>query len=134
MNLESFIRIFFEDKKTFEQLDIETKSKYLFMFNRYMSRLYPKNVELLNRKYFNDSKDLVMDCWSIFCEKNIKIPNNFKPNWKSIKKIKNETILSEFSNIDKKILLLYKDLINDVKNDIEYNKKCGEVKTKRLKI
>jgi hypothetical protein len=133
MNLKSFIRIFFEEKETFEQLDPDTKAKYLFMFNQYTSRAFPVNVDLLNRKHLNDKKDLVMDIWAIYFKRNLSAPDWFEPDWSKLRKKKSEGLLKNFSDIDKKILSLMPDLLNEVKEDIENKKLFGSITSKKLK-
>lgn len=131
MNLKSFIRIFFEEKETFEKLDPETKAKYLFMFNQYASRALAQNVDVLNRKYLNNKKDLVMDVWSIYFERNLKAPNWFQPNWSRLKKKKDDSILKGFLDIDKKILSLMPDVIDEAKKEIEDEKLIGQITSKK---
>ena len=97
----------FTNKNNWQNITDEDKEKYFFIFNRYFSKKYPEQAQLLNLK--NIDKVSAFDTWYYFMH------DKPYPKWFWSKSEKSEK--SEVSEKDYK-LLLSKMKIKDI--DLDY--------------
>lgn len=130
MNRSSFNRIFFQDKKIYNQLDNDTKRDYSFMFNRCMARLMPVNCDALNSKSIDSA--LSMDIWSIFSKNLLKEPRGFEPEWRKYKKTK--SLLDGFTKEEREMFTNYFNTeIEEVVEDQKKEKNIGKIEKNNIK-
>lgn len=132
MDLNSFIRVVFQDKQTFHILDEKEKESYFFMFNRLMGRLKPYNSDAFNLKNIN--KYLATEAWFRYCKTYSYTPATMKINWAKYKNTKKNTYLKDYDSIDRTILSYYPEL-NDKLKHIDSLKEddIKEIKIKKKK-
>jgi hypothetical protein len=92
VDLTTFVNIIFKDKKNWSNLTVEDKEANFFIFNRFMSKKYPKQAYSFNKKHLN--KAICADIWFHFLKKEISIPFWF---WK-YKQAKKTNNLKEYEN------------------------------------
>jgi hypothetical protein len=125
-NILSISKIMFQDKKKWNLVTDEMKDKYFFIFNRYMSKKYPKEAQLINNKLIN--KSIGLDLWYYFMLDK-PYPKWF---WSKSKKIESNQLLDkDFEllmlklNLNKSEDLIY--LINNfpeiIKEELKFYKK-----------
>ena len=96
-----------------------------FMFNRQIARLYPVNANALN--YNGIDTGLASDVWfNALSSRFNDIPNRLQPNWGTLKKTSENTILKGFSEAEASILSLYPELLEEVTNIEKENKKLAK--------
>jgi hypothetical protein len=119
----------FKNKKDWKLIKEEDKEKFFFIFNRFFSKKYPTNSQLLNIK--TTSKSDALDLWYYF------MLDKPYPNWfwsKSPKFEKSELSQDDFNllrkklSIDKEEDLIY--LIENYKEIIEEELKFYKTKIK----
>lgn len=119
----------FKNKKDWKSIKDEDKEKFFFIFNRYFSKKYPTNAQLLNMKTTDKSDGL--DMWYYF------MLDKPYPNWfwsKSPKFEKSELSQDDFNllkrklSIDKDDDLVY--LIENFKEIIQEELKFYKTKIK----
>lgn len=113
----------FKNRRDWVKITDEDKEKFFFIFNRYFSKKYPENAQLLNLKTVN--KSVALDIWYHF------MSDKGYPNWFWSKSPKKELELPEkdynllinklkIKNIDLDYLISnYKDFI---KEELKYYK------------
>ena len=97
----------FRNRQEWKKITDEDKSKYFFIFNRYLSKKYIEKAQLLNLKTID--KVLALDLWYNFMLKE-PFPNWF---WSKSEKVSSSDISEKDSN-----LLSFKLQVK--KEDIEY--------------
>ena len=100
-NILAISNAMFKDKKNWSKVTDEQKEQFFFIFNRYFSKRYPKESQLLNGKEINKSD--CMDLWFEF------IKNKPYPQWfwsKSTEKSEK----GEFSEKELMMLRQYLDI------------------------
>jgi hypothetical protein len=107
-NLLSVSKAMFQNKKNWEFVTDEMKDKYFFIFNRYLSKKYPKEAQLLNDKLIN--KSIGLDLWYHF------MSDKPYPNWFWSKSKKSES--EDISEVDFELLM--KKLNLNKREDLEY--------------
>lgn len=124
-NLSNIHNIFFHKRENWKYVTDEMKSKYSFIFNRFLSKEYPEEAEFLNHKLQN--KISVINLWFSYM-KNKPYPSKF---WSKSSKVDSIIEKSDF-NLLKKKLSLNKDedliyLINNhfdiIKEELKWYKK-----------
>ena len=119
----------FNDQSQYDEMTVEMKEKWFFIFNRYFSKKYPKQAQLLNSKLIDKSTGL--DIWFHFFK------DKPYPKWfwsKSGEKEKPEfpekdfKLLFEKLNLNKKEDLTYLiDKFPDfIEEELKYYKKKGK--------
>lgn len=98
MDFKTLTNIMFFNKRDWRTVSNEDKESLFFIFNRYMSKQYPKQAQLFNTKEID--KATCMDIWFTFLKKEFKVPFWF---WKGATKkkspeIKGWEIIQEFDN------------------------------------
>jgi len=73
-NILSVSKTIFQNRKDWKFITNEMKEKYFFIFNRYFSKKYPIESQLINHKLIN--KSIGLDLWYLFM-KDKKYPNWF---------------------------------------------------------
>ena len=132
MDLNSYIRVVFQDKQTFKLLDEKEKESYFFMFNRLMGRLKPFNSDAFN--IGNIDKTLATEAWFRYCKAFSSTPQTMKINWAKYKKSPKNTELKNYDSIDQKILSYYPYLNNELKEiDLLKEDDIKEIKIKKKK-
>jgi hypothetical protein len=63
-NILSVSKAMFQNKNNWPLVTIDMKEKYFFIFNRYLSKKYPKEAQLINDKLIN--KSIGLDLWYYF--------------------------------------------------------------------
>ena len=63
-NILSISKAMFQNRGDWESVTDELKDKYFFIFNRYLSKKYPKEAQLINNKLIN--KSIGLDLWYYF--------------------------------------------------------------------
>ena len=63
-NILSVSKAMFQNKNDWEFITSEMKEKYFFIFNRYLSKKYPREAQLINSKLIN--KQIGLDLWYYF--------------------------------------------------------------------
>lgn len=107
-NILSISKAMFQSKNNWKFVTDEMKEKYFFIFNRYLSKRYPKEAQLLNNKLIN--KSIGLDLWYSF------MLDKPYPKW-----IWSKSKKSESGNIsDNDFLLLMKKLNLNKREDLEY--------------
>lgn len=72
VDLTTFVNTIFKDKKNWVNLTDLDKETNFFIFNRFMSKKYPKQAYSFNKKHLN--KSICADIWFHFLKKEISIP------------------------------------------------------------
>lgn len=98
MDFKTLTNIIFFSKKDWRIITNEEKESLFFIFNRFMSKQYPKQAQLFNVK--NIDKATCMDIWFNFLKKEFKVPFWFwkGPTKKKSPDIKGWEIIQEFNN------------------------------------
>ncbi len=107
-NILSVSKVLFQDRKKWNLVTDEMKDKYFFIFNRYMSKKYPKEAQLINDKLIN--KSIGLDLWYYF------MMDKPYPKWFWSKSKKLES--NELSDKDFELLMLKLNLNKD--EDLTY--------------
>jgi len=108
MQLFEFIKVLFEDKKTYEDLSRYDKAKQFFMLNRFMSIQYPGQANMLN--HIRIPQAGAVDYW----QRNMTNVYMKVPNWifakgqkkaaatkKKAAKMPDKSIISKYLNAHK---------------------------------
>lgn len=98
MDFKTFTTIIFQNKKDWRLISDADKDAIFFIFNRYMSKNYPKQANAFNIKGID--KATAMDVWFQFLKSQVRVPGWF---WKGPTKrkdpgIKGWQIIQEFDN------------------------------------
>lgn len=125
MELKQITRILFRDKDGYKHINSEEKEKLFFIFNRMATRGNPMTSDALNRKGIDGA--LAMDIWFNYAKKANDIPKWFEPDWRKLKKAKSESVLKNYSNMDKYLLSFYPEAIEEEKLRLEQEKDSIEV-------
>jgi hypothetical protein len=107
-NLSAIFNAMFRNKTNWKYVTNDQKIKYFFIFNRYFSKRYTTNSQLLNNK--NVDKGTSLDLWYYF------MLDKPYPNWFWSKSPKFEK--SNISDSDFKLLLIKLDI--NKKEDLIY--------------
>lgn len=108
ISLFDFMKVFFTDTKTYNQLTNKAKQKHCFMFFRFMSIMYP--VQMHTFGYIHDIR-IIDALHKAFCKPNSK----FAPKWlytKSDTKKTNTEIKSSELDIPIDILNKFSEIYN----------------------
>jgi hypothetical protein len=119
----------FKNKKDWTTIKDEDKEKFFFIFNRYFSKKYPTNAQLLNMKTTGKSDGL--DLWYYFMLDK-PYPNWF---WSKSPKFEKSDLSNEDFNLLKRKLSIDKDedlvyLVENYKEIIEEELKFYKTKIK----
>ena len=63
-NILSVAKAMFQTRENWKYVSNDLKEKYFFIFNRYFSKMYPKESQLINNKLID--KSIGMDLWYYF--------------------------------------------------------------------
>lgn len=72
MELNEFVNTIYVKKNNWKYVKEETKIKFFFIFNRYMSKKYPKQAHFFNKREID--KASAVDIWFKFLSKEIRVP------------------------------------------------------------
>lgn len=87
MDFKTIVNIIFTNKKDWSKLNDQDKETFFFIFNRYMSKKFPKQAQFFNDKSID--KATAMDVWFSFLQKETRLPIWF---WRGPTKKKDPTI------------------------------------------
>lgn len=124
-NILAISKCMFQNRKDWIHVTDEQKKQFFFIFNRYFSKKYPKESQMLNLKEMDGV--VGMDIWFHFMEGK-PYPNWF---WSKSEKAKQDSLLNEkeinllmsrfnlkFEELD--LLILYH--LDEVKEELKYLK------------
>jgi len=120
MDFKTIVTFMFQNKNKWNELSNTDKETFFFIFNRYMSKKYPKQSQYFNDK--NIDKATSMDIWFQFLKKETRTPFWF---WKGATKrkepdMKNWQLLRDFYELEiKDIDVICEMFPNDVKEEIK---------------
>lgn len=125
MDFKTLTTIIFQNKKDWNMLTNSDKESLFFIFNRYMSKMYPKQAQAFNTKGID--KITAMDIWFQFLRSQVRIPQWFwkGPTKKKDPDLKGWQILQEFNT---------ELSINDIYLLIELFNKETKEEIKRLEL
>ena len=106
-NLMGIFKVMFQNRNNWKHVTNDQKQKYFFIFNRFLSKKYPYQSQLLNMKSIN--KSIGLDLWFYFME------GKPYPKWFWSKSQKSEQILS-----DDDFKILFKKFNLDKKEDLNF--------------
>lgn len=113
--IDVFKAIVSKNWKTWESITDEEKEEFFFIINRFMSKKYPKESQLLNEKLIN--KISAMDTWFIFMQSQ-PYPKWF---WSKSSEFISEEIKPEISEKEMILLSTHLELnVEDVELLIRY--------------
>lgn len=126
MDFKGIVDIMFTHKNKWVTITNYEKEQFFFIFNRFMSKQYPKQAEFFNKKEID--KASAMDIWFNFLSKEHRVPFWF---WRGkTKKITPKTkdwkIVYDFYEGDLSIddILLFEEIdIKELKDEIKRLKK-----------
>ncbi len=107
-NLLSISKVIFQNRNNWKFVTNDMKEKYFFIFNRYFSKKYPNESQLINHKSIN--KSIGLDLWFYFM-KDKEYPKWF---WSKSKFEKS----SDLPEIDFRLLMIKLNLDKD--DDLQY--------------
>lgn len=107
-NLLSISKVIFQNRNNWKFVTNDMKEKYFFIFNRYFSKKYPNESQLINHKSIN--KSIGLDLWFYFM-KDKEYPKWF---WSKSKFDKS----SDLPEIDFRLLMIKLNLDKD--DDLQY--------------
>jgi hypothetical protein len=105
MDFKTIVTTIFTQKRNWVEVSDKDKETVFFIFNRYMSKKFPKQAHFFNVKGIDLS--VCMDCWFNFLQKEVRLPFWFwqGPTKRKDPPIKDWKLLMEF----------YKELsLNDI--------------------
>lgn len=73
-DLTTFVNAMFKDKANWKLLTAEDKEANFFIFNRFMSKAYPKQAQSFNKRYLD--KAICADIWFKFLQR-----ERYTPSW-----------------------------------------------------
>jgi hypothetical protein len=120
MDFKTIVDITYSKKKDWDKLTITDKETFFFIFNRYMSKKYPKQAQFFNDKAID--KATAMDVWFSFLSKEIRTPVWFwrGPTKKKDPEIKGWKVIQEFWECPKDDIYLLCELYSkELKEEIK---------------
>ncbi len=120
MDFKTITTTIFQDKKNWDKIEDSDKESLFFIFNRFMSKKYPKQAQ-----YFNDrniDKATSFDIWFQYLKKEVRIPYWFwkGPTKKKDPEIKDWQVVRDFYEMDiKDVYLLCELFPTEFKEEIK---------------
>ncbi len=115
----------FKYRRKWVSITVEDKEKFFFIFNRFLSKIYPEKAQLLNLKNIN--KAAAFDTWFYFM-KDEPYPDCFwskseKSEKSDIKEADYESLLKHLSIKDVDLDYLIENCAEFIKEELNYLKK-----------
>jgi len=120
MDFKTLVNIIFFAKNDWKKISDNDKEQLFFIFNRYMSKKYPKQAQFFNVK--NIDKATAMDIWFLQLKKETRLPVWFWPGPTKRKDppIKDWQIIQDFWKLSINDIYILCDMFpEDVKLEIK---------------
>lgn len=120
MDFKTIVDTIFINKRNWKNITNDEKNSLFFIFNRYMSKKYPKQAQYFNEKSID--KATAMDVWFEFLKKEGRVPFWFwkGPTKKKDPDIKDWQVVRDFYEMNiKDIYLLCELCPDDLKLEIK---------------
>ena len=127
MDFKTITTIIFQDKRKYEEITNEEKESLFFIFNRFMSKKYPKQAQFFNSR--NIDKATCMDVWFQYLKSEVRLPYWFwkGPTKKKDPEIKEWQIVRDFYEFNLNDIYLLCELFpKEFKEEIKRIKTINE--------